>query len=277
MTFASTDSKTPALPCADARSGQVHVPSELAVIIPCYNEAKCLADLKAALIDLRSALDGECRLEVLLVDDGSSDDTPALLRQHFGSDDDVTVLRHTTNLGIASAIATGLRHARAEIVASLDADLTYDPMQLLPMLRLLVDDVALVVASPYHPQGKVEGVPRWRLCLSRIASRLYRLILRNKLHTYTSCVRVYRRSSVAEMPLRNGGFAGVVELVCRLDQRGGKIVEHPAVLTLRKAGHSKMRIAHTVLAHARLMAWAARLRVFGSRSDPTRRTSLLPS
>jgi dolichol-phosphate mannosyltransferase len=249
----------------------------LSVVIPCYNEADCLTDLKAAMIELRSALGGECRLELLLVDDGSSDETHELLRQHFGSDGEVTILRHAANQGIASAIATGLQHARAEVVASLDADLTYDPLQLLPMLRLLVDDVDLVVASPYHPQGKVEGVPRWRLGLSRFASRLYRLILRNKLHTYTSCVRVYRRSSVMEMPLRNGGFAGVVELVCRLDQRGGKIVEHPAVLTVRKAGHSKMRVARTTVAHLRLLAWALRLRLFGSGSTPTRQTSLLPS
>ena len=132
MTIAPADLKEPALPCAGACPERVHGPSELAVVIPCYNEAECLADLKVALMRLRSALagqgrDGPCRLELLLVDDGSSDETPALLRQHFGSEADVTVLRHATNLGIASAIATGLRHARAEIVASLDADLTYDP------------------------------------------------------------------------------------------------------------------------------------------------------
>jgi dolichol-phosphate mannosyltransferase len=259
------------------RPERSHAPRELTVVIPCYNEAECLVDLKAAMVELRMALGGECRLELLLVDDGSSDETPELLRQHFGSNGEVTILRHATNQGIASAIATGLQHARAEIVASLDADLTYDPLQLLPMLQLLVDDVDLVVASPYHPQGKVEGVPRWRLGISRVASRLYRLILRNKLHTYTSCVRVYRRSSVLEMPLRNSGFAGVVELVCRLDQRGGTIVEHPAVLTVRKAGHSKMRVARTTLAHLRLLAWALRLRLFGSRNTPTRQTSLLPS
>jgi len=282
MAIANSNPQQTAFPCAAYASEQVDAPSELAVVIPCYNEAECLADLKTALIQLRSAFDAQarseqCRLQLLLVDDGSSDDTPSLLRQHFDGDPAVTILRHATNLGVAAAIATGLRHARAEIVASLDADLTYDPLQLLPMLRLLAADVDLVVASPYHPLGKVQGVPRWRLGLSRSASRLYRLILRNKLQTYTSCVRVYRRSSVVDLPLDNGGFAGVVELVCRLDQRGGKIVEYPALLTLRKAGQSKMRVASTILAHVRLMVWAAQLRLFGSPRDATLQTGLLPS
>ena len=103
-------------------------------------------------------------------------------------------MRHEANRGLAAAIPTGLAETQAEIVASLDADCTYDPLQLVPMLRLLAPDVDLVVASPYHPRGTVEGVAAWRLALSRLASRLYRCVMRNKLHTYTSCVRVYRRS-----------------------------------------------------------------------------------
>ena len=222
-----------------------------------------MSDLSAATERLRSELAGHCELELLLVDDGSTDETWDLMQSHFGNRTDVRFLRHETNRGIAAAISTGVRHARADVVASLDADCTYDPLVLVPMQRLLKDDVDLVVASPYHPAGDVEGVPAWRLALSRLASRLYRVVLRNKLHTYTSCVRIYRRSSVVDLPLRNGGFVGVVELVCQLDRDGGKIVEYPAVLRVRKTGHSKMRVARTTWDHLRLLAWAAWLRLFG--------------
>jgi len=252
-------------------------PRELSVVIPCHNEAPSLQNLRAALARLRSALDGQCRLELLLVDDGSTDDTAALLHDYFGEQNHMTILRHVTNRGIAAAIATGLRHARTEMVASLDADCTYDPLQLVHMLPLLADDVDLVVASPYHPGGAVEGGSAWRLVLSRMASRFYRAVLRNKLHTYTSCVRIYRRSSVVDLALRNGGFVGVTELVWQLDRRGGKIVEHPAVLTVRKTGHSKMRLARTTWAHLRLLGRAACLRLLCVRLEPLRRTSLLAS
>jgi dolichol-phosphate mannosyltransferase len=125
------------------------------------------------------------------------------------------------------------------------------------MLPLLTESVDLVVASPYHPAGGVVGVPRWRLAISRLASRLYRLVMHNSLHTYTSCVRLYRRSSVADLTLESNGFVGIVELVWQLDRRGGKIVEAPAVLRVRQTGQSKMRVARATLAHLRLLTQAA--------------------
>jgi dolichol-phosphate mannosyltransferase len=244
----------------------------LSVIVPCHNEADALANLKTAIEGLRSALAGSFELELLLVDDGSTDETAALMCKYFEDEPRVRILRHEPRRGIAAAIATGLQQARTEIVASLDADCTYDPLELVSMLRLLSDDVDLIVASPYHPQGGVENVPAWRLSLSRSASRLYRLVLRNKLHTYTSCVRVYRRSSVVDLPVKNSGFVGVIELVWQLDRRGGKIVEHPAVLKSRVFGQSKMRVARTALAHLRLLSRAAWLRLCFVRPTPIRRS-----
>lgn len=260
MTIMPADSTDCRLPV----SGTPVSARSLAVVIPCHNEAESLAMLSAALERLRSALEGRYQLELVLVDDGSTDETVALMKRHFADRSDVTILPQAMNRGIAAAIGTGLKHARAEIVATLDADCTYDPVELVAMLPLLADGVDLVVASPYHPQGAVEGVPAWRLSFSRTASRLYRTVLRNKLHTYTSCVRVYRRSSVVDLALQNDGFVGVVELVWQLDRRGGRIVEHPAVLKVRTTGQSKMRVARAVVAHLRLLARAAWLRAFGS-------------
>ena len=252
-------------------------PRELSVVVPCYNEAASIEKLQRALAQLRLALEDQCRLELLLVDDGSTDNTAALLEDYFGGQDDVTILRHGKNRGIAAAIATGLRHAKTEIIASLDADCTYDPLQLVPMVPLLREDVDLVVASPYHPSGAVAGCTAWRLVLSKCASRLYRLVLRNKLHTYTSCVRIYRRSSVVDVLVRNDGFVGVTELVWQLDRRGAKIVEHPAVLTVRTTGQSKMRVARTTWAHLKLLARAGCLRLLGVCPGPLRKTSAVAS
>jgi dolichol-phosphate mannosyltransferase len=238
---------------------------DVTVVVPCFNEADSIEQLRAGLARLQTALDGCCQLELLLVDDGSTDGTYDLLHHHFDASSHVSIVRHDTNRGIAAAIATGIAEARTDIVASLDADCTYDPVQLAEMLPLLTAEVDMVVASPYHPRGAVEGCPAWRIALSRIASRLYRLVLYSKLHTYTSCVRVYRRSAVVNLPLRDGGFVGVAELTWQLDRRGGTIIEHPAVLTVRKTGHSKMRIARTAWAHLKLILRAACLRVFRAR------------
>lgn len=237
-------------------------PHRVSVVVPCCDEAQSLPRLAAALQALLDQAPGTIA-ELVFVDDGSSDDTWNLLQAEYGSRRDVTLVQHAQNRGIAAAIATGIQEATSEIVGSIDADCTYDPRYLLAMFPLLTDGVDLVVASPYHPLGVVENVPAWRLAISRLASRLYRIVMRNKLHTYTSCFRVYRRSAVLDLPLSNGGFAGVAELVWQLDRCGSTIVECPARLEVRRLGQSKMRLLRVTLGHLRLLARAAWDRMFG--------------
>ena len=130
------------------------------------------------------------------------------------------------------------------------------------MLPLLSKNVDLVTASPYHKDGGVRNVPGWRLFLSRGASFLYRRVLRSKLDTYTSCFRVYRRSSMVGMSLNESGFLGVAEMLGRLDLGGGRIVEFPAVLEVRLFGISKMKTAKTILGHLKLLSYLIKLRWF---------------
>jgi hypothetical protein len=125
--------------------------------------------------------------------------------------------------------------------------------------------VDLVTASPYHEKGRVKNVPAWRLSLSRGASFLYRFVLHTKLATYTSCFRVYRRSALLGIELRETGFLGVAETLGRLDLKGAGIVEYPATLEVRIFGQSKMKVLRTILGHLRLMARLLRMRLLKSR------------
>lgn len=240
----------------------------VAVIVPCYNEAESVSKLRGNLERLSQALAPAYAPKFILVDDGSSDGTADALTRELADFSGIRILRHERNLGIAAAIATGIEAASTEIICSIDADCSYDPTQLVDMLPLLEEDVALVVASPYHPRGRVNNVAPWRLKLSRTASGLYRLILRQKLHTYTSCFRVYRRSLVANIPLREPGFVGIAELVCQLDARGAKVVECPAILDVRTTGQSKMRVLRAGWAHLRLILRTGLARLFGRRPAP---------
>ena len=228
----------------------------VSVIVPCFNELPSLDRLAQELTRLEVEMAGKAHFEFLLVDDGSTDGTGAALQARFADHPHYLILSHKRNLGIAAAIQTGLRAATGEIAASIDADCSYDPLQLAQMLPLLTADVDLVVASPYHPLGKVNNVPTWRLALSKAASGLYRLALRHKLHTYTSCFRVYRRSAAAGIQLTNPGFVGVAELVWRMDRQGYRIVECPAELDIRRTGQSKMRVLRAAGSHLRLLGRA---------------------
>jgi polysaccharide deacetylase family protein (PEP-CTERM system associated) len=235
------------------------------LVVPCFNEERSLGYLDNTLRSVAATLGGDYEVSFLFVDDGSGDGTWDLLGRLFGSRPDCTLVRHDRNRGVAAAILSGIRAASTEIVGSIDCDCTYDPHGLAAMIPRLTDGVDLVTASPYHPEGRVLNVPAWRLSLSRGASFLYRRVLRQKLHTYTSCFRVYRRSAVAGLPVREEGFLGVAELLARLDLQGSTIAEHPATLEVRLLGHSKMKVLRSVAGHLRLLARLAVLRLSAHR------------
>jgi len=248
----------------------------VSIVIPCYNEEETLPYLSNTLRSVEETLsDAGFKANIIFVDDRSKDDTYAKLNELFSKRKNVSVLRHETNKGVAAGIMTGLQASETEIVCSMDCDCTYDPHELANMLRLMTGNVDMVTASPYHKDGGVRNVPEWRLFLSKGASFLYRRVLRSKLDTYTSCFRVYRRSSVVDLNLKETGFLGVAELLGKLDLSGGKIVEYPAVLEVRLFGISKMKTARTILGHLKLLSRLIKIRWFGKTG--TINTSSLPN
>jgi glycosyltransferase involved in cell wall biosynthesis len=236
-------------------------PTPVSVVVPCCNEEPVLPHLRQRLGAARRLLAGRYRLHFVLVDDGSTDATWPLLGELFGSWEGCTLVRHPHNRGITAAFLTGLRASRDEIVCCMDSDCTYDPADLGAMIPLLADGVDLVTASPYHPRGRVLNVPPWRLALSRVSSALYRRVLRQKLATYTSCFRVYRKSAVAHLRVVSPGFQGIAEVLARMDLQGSRVVEFPTTLDVRKLGQSKLRVARTIAGHLRLLGRLAALRL----------------
>jgi glycosyltransferase involved in cell wall biosynthesis len=231
------------------------------VVVPCFNEEMVLPYLSNTLEDVKRNLGGTYDLHFLFVDDGSTDETWSQLERIFGSRPDCSLWQQPRNMGVAAAIMVGIREAKTEVVCSIDCDCTYDPMQLQGMLPLLTEDVALVTASPYHPLGGVMNVPPWRLFLSKGLSRLYRRVLGQRLATFTSCFRVYRRSVMVGLQLEESGFLGVAEMIGLLSMRRAQIAEQPAVLEVRMLGRSKMKIVRTILGHLGLLARFVSLRL----------------
>lgn len=238
--------------------------TQLSIVVPCFNEEQGLDQLTERLKLVRATFADRMDVEVVLVDDGSSDNTAAGLENRFGQFSWAKIVRHDQNRGITAAIMTGIKHASNDLVASIDADCTYDPIQIDALLNLMQDDVAMVTASPYHPNGSVEGVPAWRLGLSRMASTFYGVLLGTNLHTYTSCFRLHRRSAVEQLNISEDGFVGVAEMLWKVQRNGGKIVEAPARLTSRRVGFSKMRTVPVIFSHLKLMTRILLDSTFGS-------------
>ncbi|MFN8062612.1 MAG: glycosyltransferase [Vicinamibacterales bacterium] len=230
------------------------VPSGVPVslVVPLYNEEPNVAYLHRALAHFRAHLARTHRVHVVLVDDGSQDGTWPALQAHFGSDGDTLLIRQPVNGGVAAAIRAGIDRAPTDVVCSIDCDLSYDPTTLAEMIPL-IGDADIVTASPYHPAGRVMHVPAWRLFLSKTLSRLYSRVLGDRIHTYTSCCRVYRRSTMQRVDVVHGGFLGVAEMLIRARLGGARVVEHPATLESRLFGESKMKVARTIRGHLGLL------------------------
>lgn len=224
----------------------------VSIIIPCFNESEGIEFLKQKLLLVLANLRYLRPVELIFVDDGSTDDTFLKLQQNFSAC--ALIVRHQKNQGLSAAIQTGLAHSTGAIICTADSDCTYDPQQLLPLLSLMDEDVDIVTASPYHPKGRVNNVPTWRLFLSKGLSQIYRVVLSDKLYTYTSMFRAYRREVLEIIPITHPGFLGLVEILAEAVLRGYKVVEYPAELRSRVFGQSKLRVAAVIWSHLKYIS-----------------------
>lgn len=231
-------------------------------MIPACNEAEGLQALRRKLEDLHLTLGQRFEMEYCIVDDGSTDATPANLCDATPSNARCVVLSHVCNFGLGAAFRTGFAHVDADVVCTIDADCSYSPNELLSLIALIEDGHAdIAVASPYHPEGRVDGVEKWRLAISLRCSALYRMALPLKLHTYTSMCRAYRGSILRSVQFPSNGFVSTVEILLSAAGQGYRIAEVPATLCRRTTGVSKMRMVRTVRAHLSLLGRCARARL----------------
>ncbi len=226
----------------------------VSIVVPCFNTARSLPQLRGALDALTAALGEAYEVRHVLVDDGSTDATWDTLEQLFGDRTEALLVRHPRNVGVAAATRTGLLRSRTEIVCSLDAGGGYDPLLLRQMIPLLTDEVDIVTASPYHPDGTAPELSGWRLGLTRTLSRLYRLLLGADLFTFTSPLRVYRRSAVAACRADRAGHLGTPEILGRVLLAGGTVVEHPASLEGHLCPRPAIAVARAIGGHLGLAA-----------------------
>lgn len=235
----------------------------LSLIVPCYNEREGLPRLLTALEQTRRGLGSAYGWEVVFVDDGSTDGTSGLLEEACRSSAEAQVVHHLRNRGLGAALRTGFQKAKGQLIATIDSDCTYDPRELTEMLRLVEQGADIVVASPYHPDGGVLGVPRYRRLLSRNLSRLYQWVTGSQVYTYTSLFRLYRAEAVRALRFRSDGFLAMAEILVDALLQGFRVVEYPTRLAVRQWGESKAVVLQLIRDHIGFLAWLMRKKAWG--------------
>ncbi len=234
---------------------------KISLVIPAYNESEGVAKTAAAVRPVIAFLREKHETEIVFVNDGSKDDTEAQLQAAFAGDSSVRVVSHERNRGLGAAIRTGFAHATGDIVITTDFDGTY-AFNTIPQLlaKLLAENVDIVTASPYHPKGRVEGVPRYRLLFSYGASFLYRVLVRWDIYCWTALFRAYRRPVLDSITFESDDFLAGTELLVKAIRAGYKVAEFPTTLHVRTFGQSSIKIARVTKAHLKFQArllWSA--------------------
>jgi glycosyltransferase involved in cell wall biosynthesis len=198
---------------------------DFAVVVPAYNEEQVIPDLIRELRTCfeRHGLDGE----VLLVDDGSTDDTAAVAEREAGTWSSLRVLRHGTNLGKTEAMLTAARATERTYLVLFDADLQHLPDEIPRFLARLQDGWDMVTGRKIGAYDK--------RAVSSIYNRLSRRIFRVPVSDLNS-MKAFRREILSDVRLRHDWHRFFVVLAYA---RGYSVTEIDIELHARRAGVSK--------------------------------------
>lgn len=225
----------------------------LSIVIPALNEESGIADIARRVLGVRAALAdaGVDGLELIVVDDGSTDRTAGVARGIEG----VTVISHPRNRGYGAAIKTGFRHARGDLLAFLDADGTYPPEAFPDLCRALVADEADVVVGSRMVLAE-SGMPLSRKIGNTLFVSLINLIGPDRITDSASGQRVLRREALARLyPLPDGlNFTPV--MTTRAVHENLRMVEWP-IRYEERVGRSKLSVVHDGRRFLTTILWTA--------------------
>jgi dolichol-phosphate mannosyltransferase len=206
----------------------------LAIVVPVYNEAPTIAKACREIALAAARHPGESR--VIVVDDGSGDGSATILTKLEEEIEVLDLQRHPANAGYGAALRTGAARAQGlglDYVAFIDSDLTNPPGDLLRIGELAREGHDYIKGSRFAPGGGMTGVPVTRRLVSRLGNFVGRVLFGTSVRDVTNGFRAARTDLILSWPLRERGFAVIVEELDWALRSGAKIVEFPSVLTAR--------------------------------------------
>jgi hypothetical protein len=188
---------------------------KLSVVIPCYNESATIAPLLAriARVDMP-------QMEVIVVDDGSTDGTTDLLRGDLSHVIDRLII-HRKNLGKGAALRSGFREATGDIILIQDADLEYDPEDYPRLVQPILERGADVVyGSRFAGSGGQPVLSFWHVLANRLLTLLSNCFTNLNLTDMETGYKVFRRDVIQAIALRENRFGCEPEVTAKLARAG---------------------------------------------------------
>jgi glycosyltransferase involved in cell wall biosynthesis len=199
------------------------VPSEplLSVIVPAFNEAETIETVARRLRGI------PLKLEIIAVDDASTDGTAAVLDRLAQGGLVDRVLHHPANRGKGAALRSGIAVATGDIIAVQDADLEYDPVDLPALITPIVKGRADAVYGSRFQGGPHRVLFFWHMVGNSIVTFLSNMFTNLNLTDVETCYKLVRADLLKRLPLTSDRFGFEVEITARLAQSHARIWEMP--------------------------------------------------
>ena len=206
---------------------------KICITIPAFNEEDTIVDMISG---IKNVLENKYRYRIIVVDDGSSDNTAKIAQRHGA-----LVFSHPTNYGLAETFRTEMEKAleqKCDIIVHIDADGQYKPSQIPTLLKPIIERKAdLVIGSRF--MGTIEYMPFIKKCGNKAFSQVISKISRMKITDAQSGFRAFTRE-VAEKVRIKSMHTYTQEMIIRASKMKFRILEVPVYFAKRKSGKSRL-------------------------------------
>ncbi len=206
--------------------------TKLSIVIPAYNEGKTLLRLVEELhaVDFDSI-----EPEIIIVDDGSHDNTKEIFAQ---LPEHIKTVSHTVNLGKSAAIRTGLLHATGSHIIIQDADLEYNPHEIPQLCEVLRQHQTKVVYGKRSGKASTPGRVDYFLG-GKLVTLICNILFFSRLSDEPTCYKLIERELIQSLSLKEDRFDFCPEVTAKIFRLGHQIVEHPISYRPRSINEGK--------------------------------------
>lgn len=198
-------------------------PKTLSLVIPCYNEEKTLASCLKRVLAIRTT---DLELELIIIDDCSTDKSLAIAQDFAQHYPEVKVLRHERNCGKGAALHTGFAHATGEFVGVQDADMEYNPQEFHVLLEPLLDNRADVVfGSRYLKPNSRRVLYFWHTWMNKSLTFISNMFTNLDITDMETCYKLFRRELIQGIDLKENRFGFEPEVTAKIAQMRCRVYE----------------------------------------------------